>query len=213
MYCTYERGRIRLNWEWKIVFGVEVGVGRQLKQLVQPAKLSPLFWLSCYNFGRQLEQLVQQRMLSPLFWLSWYIFWTTTQTTCTTKNVVLVVLVVVLYFWTTTGTTCTISKVVPVVLDVVVQQLMHTCLKTWILPPITWSASARQIEAKKRDGEPKMHSDHRVWARKIPVWATENPVTLSVSPQTPTLRPLNEGDFRGREGGFLIDLTKQRHSP
>ena len=58
-----------------------------------------------------------------------------------------------------------------------------------------------------------MLSDHRVWAREIPVWATENPVTLSVYPQTPTLRPLNEGDFRGREGGFLIYLTKQRHSP
>ena len=68
---------------------------------------------------RQLKQLVQQRMLSPLCWLSCYNFRTTTGTTYTTKNVVLVVLVVVYYFRTTTQTTYTTKNVVLVVFVVV----------------------------------------------------------------------------------------------
>ena len=73
MYCTYERGRIGLNGDWKIVFSVEGGLDDNLNNLYNFACC-----LRCYccrvTIRRQPEQLEQLCLLCPLLLLSCILF-------------------------------------------------------------------------------------------------------------------------------------------
>ena len=45
------------------------------------------------------------------------------------------------------------------------------------------------------------------WATDFPVWATENPVAQTVMAKTPTVWPVNKGDFRVGNAEILVELT------